>query len=68
MSLDGFQPAMGNRNTLTRDQLFLLDDQVLPTARKWVREYPGLADHGRQTLAYWGETPPPSRANPEGQA
>lgn len=58
MSFDGFQPQNGNRNALSRDELYLLEDKVLPTARRWVRDIPGLAAHGRQTLAYWGETPP----------
>lgn len=57
-----FQPQNGDRSTLNIDQLQLLEDKVLPTARKWVREGGGLADHGRQTLAYWGEIP----ANPKG--
>lgn len=67
MSFDGFQPAMGDRTSLTLDEHILLEQKVLPTARRWVRDIPGLADHGRQTLAYWGETPPPqpphSRSN-----
>lgn len=58
MSLDNFQPVQGNRNALTFDQREILESEVLPTARKWVREYPSLRSHGRQTLAYWGEEAP----------
>ena len=58
MSLDGFQPSMGNRDSLSLDELYLLEETVLPTARRWVRDSPGLAERGRQTLAYWGEVAP----------
>lgn len=50
-----FQPSNGDRSRLTLDQLQTLESQVLPTARRWVREGGALADHGRQTLAYWGD-------------
>ena len=58
-----FQTAQGSRVGLSFDQLDLLENKVLPTARKWVREGSAMADHGRQTLAYWGEIP----ANPTGE-
>ncbi len=45
----------GDRNSLTSDELMLLDDKVLPTARDWVANKPGLCVHGARTLAYWGE-------------
>lgn len=47
--------ALGDRSGLSRDELDLLENQILPTAEKWLAELPGLADHGRKTLAYWGE-------------
>lgn len=50
-----FQPASGDRSRLTFDQLQMLEEKVLPTAREWVRGNSALADHRRQTLAYWGE-------------
>lgn len=56
MSLDGFQPQGGNHETLTFDQRELLENTVLPTARKWLK-MPGLQKHGESTLAYWGELP-----------
>ena len=57
--MDGqFIPQQGNRNSLTFDQRDLLESTVLPTARRWVLKYPGLADQGRQTLAYWGKLVP----------
>lgn len=47
----------GDKLKLSHDQLFKLENEILQTARRWVREIPGLANHGRQTLAYWGEEP-----------
>lgn len=44
----------GDRGKLSFDQVQLLNEKVLPTARRWLG-IPGLAEHGRQTLAYWGE-------------
>ncbi|MEO9633085.1 MAG: hypothetical protein ABJG14_21915 [Sulfitobacter sp.] len=57
--------AFGDRSSLTFDQLDLLENKVLPTARRWLR-IPSLADHAKQTLAYWGEVPPakPSDGKP----
>lgn len=46
--------ARGRRDDLSRDELFLLDSKVLPTARRWL-SIPGMADHGRMTLEFWGE-------------
>lgn len=63
MSFDGPQ-QYGARDALTHDQLILLEDKILPTARRWVREIPGLAEHGKQTLAYWGEPIPAERKGP----
>lgn len=45
----------GDRGTLTGVELAALDEKVLPTARKWLREYPQLAHHAIATLAHWGE-------------
>lgn len=51
-----FAPMVrGDRNALSRDELFILEDQILPTARRWL-EFPGLDGHAMQTLEYWGET------------
>lgn len=44
----------GDRSKLSHDELRLLETQVLPTARAWL-DIPGLRQHGRQTLEYWGE-------------
>lgn len=44
---------MGDRSRLTRDQEFILEEKVLPTARRWLR-IPTLPAHGKKTLAYWG--------------
>ena len=45
----------GDRRSLTFDQLRLLEEKVLPTARRWLG-IPGLREHGEKTLAYWGES------------
>lgn len=52
---DGVAIGQGDKSALTHDELRLLEDKVLPTARKWLM-VPSLADHGRSTLAYWGES------------
>ena len=44
----------GDRASLTHDELVLLETEILPGARRWL-DIPGLEDHGKQTLAYWGE-------------
>lgn len=49
----------GNPAKLTFDERAVLEDKILPTARKWVAEYPvgsTLHGHGVETLGYWGET------------
>lgn len=45
----------GNRSILTSYELSMLEDKVLPTARRWLRQYPGLRSVAIQTLQYWGE-------------
>jgi hypothetical protein len=53
-----FQPATGDRRSLTAFDLDTLDNKVLPTARKWVATYEvgsPLHEHAMQTLRYWGE-------------
>lgn len=60
MSFDEpFQSARGDRASLSLDEQFLLENKILPTARRWCVEKPGLRDHGAQTLTYWGEPVPP---------
>lgn len=44
----------GDKTQLTPDELELLETKILPTARRWLN-IPGLAEHGRETLEYWGE-------------
>lgn len=46
--------ARGDRRALTFDERELLETKILPTARRWLK-IPGLADHGKQTLRFWGE-------------
>jgi hypothetical protein len=48
-------PTRGDKRTLSHDQLALLENKILPTARRWLG-IPGLAEHGAKTLAFWGET------------
>lgn len=45
----------GAKAELTRDDLHILETKMLPTARRWL-SIPDLADHGRKTLEYWGES------------
>lgn len=54
-SAGGKPTQRGDKNKLTRDQLFQLETEILPTARRWVENYPSLAQHARQTLEFWGE-------------
>lgn len=44
----------GDRNGLSFPDLQLLEDKIIPTARRWL-QIPGLRQHGMQTLHYWGE-------------
>jgi hypothetical protein len=43
------------RASLSFDEREILDTRVLPTARRWLRQYPNLAEHAAKTLTYWGE-------------
>ena len=47
-------PTRGDKNMLTAAELALLETKILPTARRWL-SIPGLAEHGRKTLEFWGE-------------
>lgn len=42
------------RDGLTYDELQLLNEKVLPTAKRWL-QIPGLRDYAESTLRYWGE-------------
>lgn len=53
--MDDFQPKRGDRYALTPKDMNILDMQILPTARRWAENGGSLAEHGRQTLAFWGE-------------
>lgn len=44
----------GDKAALTRDQIYNLENKVLPTARRWL-SISGLSHHGRAILDYWGE-------------
>lgn len=44
------------RENLSFDELKLLDDNILPTARRWLG-IPGLAEQGKRILESWGEKP-----------
>ena len=50
--------AEGDRTKLSLDEQRLLDDEILPTARRWLEEKPGLARHAMKVLAFWGEAIP----------
>lgn len=51
------QPTRGERGMLTAAELDHLENQILPTARRWLSVH-GLRQHAVQTLAYWGEDIP----------
>jgi hypothetical protein len=59
-----FSPQGGNREALTRDQLDALDTKVLPTARRWLREFPQMAHHAISTLNHWNEPLVDDRGRP----
>lgn len=44
----------GDKALLNMDERYMLETKVIPTARRWLG-IKGLADHGRQTLEFWGE-------------
>ena len=48
----------GDRSKLTMDQQNILDNEVLPTARRWLAERPTLARQAIKTLTFWGEAIP----------
>lgn len=45
----------GDRRALTSMEMIALDEKILPTARRWLREFPQLTHHAVNTLAHWGE-------------
>ena len=52
------QKGGGDRTKLNVEQQRILDEQVLPTARRWLAERPTLANQAMKTLTFWGETIP----------
>lgn len=46
----------GDRSSLTYDEREILENKILPTARRWL-SHPELKAHAEQNLAYWGERP-----------
>lgn len=44
-----------HRLSLSSKELQTLDEHVIPTARRWLRQYPNLADHAVKTLLHWRE-------------
>ena len=46
----------GDRRLLNGAELAKLENDILPVARRWAKTQSNLADHGRKTLEYWGET------------
>lgn len=45
----------GDKMTLSSHDLETLEGRVLPTARRWLRMYPGLRQHAIKTLEFWGD-------------
>ena len=44
----------GDRKKLSFDENMLLDEKILPAARRFL-EIPSLRKHGEKTLEFWGE-------------
>lgn len=44
----------GDRQSLSFDEQAILEDKILPTARRWLT-IPGLRDQAIRTLEFWGE-------------
>lgn len=52
-----FTPARGNVAGLSRDEHILVEEKIIPTAQRWLRDHATgtpLWEHARQTLTYWG--------------
>ena len=45
----------GDQMRLSGIEKTTLHTRILPAAKKWLRQSPGLRDHAIQTLQYWGE-------------
>jgi hypothetical protein len=45
----------GDRSSLSRDEHLILINQIIPTARRWLREYPSLRHNAIKTLQHWEE-------------
>jgi len=45
----------GDRYTLSGKELALLETQIIPTAKRWLRMFPNLRSHAISTLEYWHE-------------
>lgn len=46
----------GDKTKLSHDNLYLLESEILPTAREWAAgSRHSLREHGKRTLEYWGE-------------
>lgn len=45
----------GDRFKLSGSERSTLEGDLIPSARRWLRMYPGLRNHAKATLQYWGE-------------
>ncbi|MDI9407799.1 MAG: hypothetical protein QM523_00965 [Candidatus Pacebacteria bacterium] len=54
----------GDRSSLTTLELTTLDGKVIPTARRWLREYPPFAGHAVSTLVHWNDPIVDDRGRP----
>ena len=52
----GADAGTGDRNSLSVDERRKLETEILPRARRLL-DVPGLSEHARKTLAFWGEQP-----------
>lgn len=54
-SVSGGRLMNEQSRSLSYDEAQILHEKVLPAARKWLRQFPHLADHAVTTLQFWGE-------------
>lgn len=58
MQTNETRESMGDRQRLSFDDRKILEERVIPTARRWIEKYPphsNMWGHAMKTLAYWGE-------------
>jgi hypothetical protein len=55
---------MNNRSFHKTSEPPATKEQIVETARRWLRTHPGLASHAASTLEFWGEPLVDDRGKP----